>query len=39
MSWLDDVTDSRDMSLSELPEIVKDRAAWRTAVLSWGCKQ
>ena len=39
MSWLDDVTDSRDMSLSKLPEIVKDRGAWRTAVPSRGCKQ
>ena len=32
MSWLDDITDSMDMSLSKLQEIVKDREVWRTAV-------
>ena len=32
MSWLDNITDSRDMSLSKLPEMVKDREAWRDAV-------
>ena len=32
MRWWDSISDSMDMSLSKLPEMVKDREAWRAVV-------
>ena len=32
MRWLDDINDSMEVSLSELQELVMDRAVWRAAI-------
>ena len=33
MRWLDDITDSMEVSLSQLREMVMDRAAWHAGIL------
>ena len=39
MRWLNSITDSMDMNLTKLQEIVKGREAWLAAVYEFGCKE
>ena len=39
VGWTDSITDSMDMSLSKLREMVKDREAWNASMHPWGHKE